>query len=192
MATKKFSDPWLRGLKAAAEGVRDEWYDEAETGLLVTVNPKRRVTFWLYARYPKSDGTFGAPSRRVLGDYSPVDAKRVFKVKKGVLPLTLDEARQKARVWKAMIAAGVDPGMRAAEIEEVEPEAGPETIATVFAEYLKRHVKKRDRRIAEASHWRPCVRLRKSNGFSITISLLISPATSGGATVRSHPLCAAM
>jgi len=143
MATKKFSDPWLRGLKAAAEGMRDEWYDEAETGLLVTVNPKRRVTFWLYARYPKGDGTFGAPSRRVLGDYSPADSKdRIFKVKKGVPALTLDEARQKAREWKAMIAAGVDPGKPADKVGEVEPEAEPDTVATVFAEYLKRHVKK--------------------------------------------------
>lgn len=143
MATKKFSDPWLRGLKAAEKRARDEWYDDAETGLLVTVNLKRRVTFWLYARYPRCDGTFGAPSRRVLGDYSPADAKdRVYIVKKGVSALTLDEARQKARKWKAMIAASIDPGKVVAEIAEAQPETVPETIATVFAEYFKRHVKK--------------------------------------------------
>lgn len=141
MATKKFSDPWLRGLKAAAQGARDEWYDEAETGLLVTVNPKRRVTFWLYARYPTCEGTFGVPSRRVLGDYSPADTKdRVYIVKKGVPALTLDEARQKAREWKALIAGGVDPGRPVAET--AESETLPETIATVFSEYFKRHVKK--------------------------------------------------
>lgn len=142
MATKKFSDPWLRGLKAAVAGGRDEWYDEAETGLLVTVNSKRRVTFWLYARYPKGDGTFGAPSRRVLGDFSPADAKdRIYVVKKGVPSLALDEARQKAREWKAAIAQGVNPNSPVPG-EDVKPEVVLDTVATVFAEYFKRHVMK--------------------------------------------------
>lgn len=143
MANKKFSDPWLRGLRATTRGAREEWYDDGETGLLVTVNPKRRVTFWLYARYPKRGDSYGAPSRRVLGDYCASDAKgRIYVVKKGVAALTLEEARQKARDWKAMIAAGVDPATRTAKGEKKEADAASETIATVFAEYFRRHVKK--------------------------------------------------
>ncbi|MFZ5694289.1 MAG: tyrosine-type recombinase/integrase [Pseudomonadota bacterium] len=140
MATRKFSDPWLRGLKAAAPGTRDEWLDAGESGLTVRVSPKRRISFWLIARYPEGDGTFGNPSRRALGDFRPADAKdRIYIVKKGVTALTLDEARQKAREWKAMIAEGIDPGKPA---QEPEPETEPDTIASVFAEYYKRHVMK--------------------------------------------------
>ncbi|MFC0203358.1 integrase arm-type DNA-binding domain-containing protein [Novosphingobium soli] len=140
MATKKFSDPWLRGLKAAEPGIRDEWMDEIEAGLIVRINPKRRVSFLLMARFPGGDGTTGHASRRVLGDYCPADAKdRVYVVAKGVSRLTLDAARQKAREWKAMIAEGVDPGKPE---PEAEPEVEADTIASVFAEYLKRHVMK--------------------------------------------------
>jgi integrase len=143
MATKKFSDPWLRGLKPAVSGARDEWMDEGEAGLIVRVNPKRRVSFLLMARFPNRDATSGHASRRVLGDYCPADTKgRVFVVAKGVPALTLDDARQKAREWKAMIAAGIDPGTPAVQPTEAGPEAEPDTIATVFAVYFKRHVKK--------------------------------------------------
>lgn len=143
MATKKFSDPWLRGLKAAADGERDEWLDEAETGLAVSVNSKRRVTFWLIGRFPRPDGTSGHPGRRVLGDFCPDDTKdRVFVVKKGVSPLTLDGARQKAREWKAAIAAGIDPGATTCKLGETNAEVEPDTIASVFTEYFKRHVMK--------------------------------------------------
>ncbi|SFG52844.1 Phage integrase family protein [Novosphingobium sp. CF614] len=140
MATKKFTDPWLRGLKAAADGMRDEWLDEAETGLVVTVNSKRRVTFWFIGRFPKADGTSNHPGRRVLGDFCPDDTKdRVYVVKKSVPVLTLDKARQKAREWKAMIADGSDPG-KPTQAEEAEPD--PDTVATVFAEFFKRHAMK--------------------------------------------------
>lgn len=146
MATKKFSDPWLRGLKLPDGETRAEWHDAAETGLLVTVNSKRRVTFSLYARFPRQDGEYGPPSRKVLGDFAPFDSKdRIFVVKKGVPALSLDDARQKAREWKASIAAGVDPSK---PVEQSEPddaapamESSP-TIGEVFAEYYKRHALK--------------------------------------------------
>src|SRR3546814_18624732 len=103
MATKKFSDPWLRGLKAAEPGTRDEWMDEIEAGLIVRVNPKRRVSFLLMARFPGGDGATGHASRRVLGDYFQADAKeRVYVVAKGVSRLQLDAHRQTARAWETM------------------------------------------------------------------------------------------
>ncbi|HEX8214980.1 MAG TPA: site-specific integrase [Allosphingosinicella sp.] len=139
MATKRFTDPWLRGLKAAPEGTREEWLDESETGLVVSVNAKRRVTFWLIGRFPRPDGKAPNPTRRVLGDYRPDDSKdRVFVVKNGVPALTLDAARQKAREWKAMVAGGIDPGAPSAEAAA----PAPDTVGAVFDEYFKRHVKK--------------------------------------------------
>jgi len=157
MATKKFSDPWLRGLRAASPGTRDEWMDEIEAGLIVRVSPKRRVSFLLMARFPDEDGTFGYASRRVIGDFCPTDGRdRVFIVAKGVLPLTLDEARQKAREWKALIAAGTDPGKPTVKAPEVEPD----TIATVFAEYFKRHVMKEGQKDGRG---KPLAPLRSAN-----------------------------
>src|SRR3546814_842122 len=92
------------------------------------------------ARFPGGDGTTGHASRRVLGDYCPADVKdRVYVVAKGVSRLTLDAARQKAREWKAMIAVGTDPGK---PDPGAEPEVKSDTIASVFAEYFKRHVMK--------------------------------------------------
>ena len=70
MARKKFTDPWIRGLKKAAPGTRDLWSDKAETGLSLMVNDKGRVTFLLFTRFPKADGSPGNPSRRVLGTIS--------------------------------------------------------------------------------------------------------------------------
>jgi integrase len=117
--------------------------DKGETGLVVTVNSKRRITFWLIGRYPKLDGTVGHPGRRVLGDFSPSDSKdRIFVVKKGVPTLTLDGARQKAREWKAILAAGLDPSKRVEEPESNVDGEPVSTIAEVFAEYFKRHVMK--------------------------------------------------
>lgn len=158
MATKKFTDPWLRGLRAAANGAREEWLDEAETGLAVTVNSKRRVTFLFIGRFPKADGTSTHPGRRVMGDFCPDDTKdRIYVVKKGVATLTLDEARQKAREWKSMLADGIDPG-RPAQEEEAEPE--PDTIATVFAEFFKRHVMKEGQKDGRG---KPLAPLRSAN-----------------------------
>lgn len=185
MATKKFSDPWIRGLKAAPEGGRDEWHDEAETGLLVTINPKRRVTFWLYARYPKGDGTCGAPSRRVLGDFCPADAKdRIYIVKKGVPALALDEARQKAREWKAAIADGIDPSRPAQPVDE-EPQAVLETIATVFVEFFKRHVMKEGQKDGRG---RPLAPLRSAKEIKRIFDHYILEDLTGNERWRNRPI----
>lgn len=146
MATKKFSDAWLRSLAPAPAGQRREWIDAGGTGLAVTVNAKRRITFSLVARYPRPDGTRGLPTRAVLGDYRPVDTKgQRFEVKAGVPVLTLEEARRKVTAWKEEIAAGRDPrpNPRATDRPQaVVAEPAPDTIGNVFDDYLRRHVKK--------------------------------------------------
>lgn len=186
MATKKFSDPWLRGLKADA-GERSEWYDEAETGLLVTVNAKRRVTFWLYARYPKGSDQAGPPSRRVLGDFAPSDAKdRVFVVKKGLEALSLEAARQKAREWKAAIALGDDPSRPPVDAEaEGAPTNEPESVANVFDEYYKRHVLKEGQKDGQGA---PLAPLRSAGEIKRIFDHYILEDLQGGGQWRDRKI----
>lgn len=184
MATKKFSDPWLRGLKPAEAGSRLEWMDEAEAGLIVRVNPKRRVTFLLMARFPSPDGTVGHASRRVLGDYRPADARdRVYVVAKGVPALTLDAARQKAREWKAAIAAGGDPGKPVTV--DAGPEVEPDTVATVFAEYFKRHVKKEGQK---DNRGKPLAPLRSASEIERIFKRYIFADLEGNERWRDRPI----
>lgn len=146
MAIRKFTDPWIRGLKKAAPGTRDLWSDKAETGLSLMVNDKGRVTFLLFTRFPQADGTPGNPSRRVLGDYQPRDDRgHPRPVKRGVEKLTLEAARAKARQWKAAIANGVDPTKPdpAGDSQEgADDESGAELFESVYGEFMKRHVLK--------------------------------------------------
>ncbi|WP_298399067.1 integrase family protein [Sphingobium sp.] len=183
MATKKFTDPWLRGLKAAADGVRNEWLDEAETGLVVTVNSKRRITFWFIGRFPKADGKSNHPGRRVLGDFCPDDAKdRIYVIKKGVPTLTLDQARQKAREWKAMIADGTDPG-KPVQAEQAVPD--PDTIATVFAEFFKRHVMKEGQKDGRG---KPLAPLRSAKEIKRIFEHYIFADLDGNERWRNRPI----
>ena len=75
MATKKFTDAWLRGLKPAAPRKRYEVFDLGETCLGIRVNDKGRITFNMYARFPSSERGAAQKGRRVLGDYSPDDER---------------------------------------------------------------------------------------------------------------------
>jgi len=187
MATKRFTDPWLRGLKPAAPGSRDEWLDGAEPGLMVRVNSKRRVSFWLIARYPEGDGAFGNPSRRALGDFKPADAKdRVYVVKKGASALTLDEARQLAREWKAMIATGIDPS-RPPTTGQVAPEEQTDTIATVFGEYFKRHVMKEGQKDGRG---KPLAPLRSASEIQRIFDHYIFADLEGTERWRDRPIAA--
>lgn len=180
MATKRFTDPWLRGLKPAPERTRAEWLDEGGTGLLVTVNAKRRITFWLIGRFPKPGGPAGNPARRVLGDYRPDDPKgRVFVVKNGVEALTLDGARQKAREWKASIATGIDPGA---------PVAAPptlDTVAMVFDDFFKRHVEKDGQKDARGN---PVSPLRSAGEIDRIFKHYVLDDPDGAARWRNRPI----
>lgn len=147
MATKKFTDPWLRGLKAADVGKRYEVFDLGETCLGIRVNDKGRVTFNMYARFPTGEDGQPQKGRRVLGDYAPDDDRGNYRPsKRGVEKLTLEAARQKVRDWKGLIARGIDPSL--VQPGEADREGSPaepthiETYESVYDEFVKRHVRK--------------------------------------------------
>lgn len=91
------TDKRLKSLKAAESGSRYEIMDALVPGLGIRVTDKGVRTFMLRARFPggrKQDGESANPTRRALGEYGA---------------LTLEEARDKAREWHALIKKGVDP-----------------------------------------------------------------------------------
>src|SRR5262245_53669448 len=114
--SKRLTD---RGLKALSKAQADSTYDVADSvvpNLIVRVSPKGRKTFVLYTRFPGSS----SPSRRTLGKY-------------GVM--SLEQARDKAREWLALIDKGIDPAEqeRAAEVEQERKRAN--SFRSVFEDF---------------------------------------------------------
>src|SRR5262245_45472028 len=91
MAHKNLNDRTVKALKAAPKGTTQDYWDKGFAGFGVRVSDKGRKTFVLAARYP---GGNGSPTRRKLGVYGPV---------------TLADARDKARAWIKQIEKGIDP-----------------------------------------------------------------------------------
>ena len=106
-----FNDAKIKALRSAPKGKRREYPDTGERGspavpgLVVRVTDRGTKSFVLIARYPgkrsKGEKTKGAtyPERRALGTYPE---------------MSLAEAREKARQWRALIAKEEDP----AEVEK--------------------------------------------------------------------------
>ena len=90
MRQRRLSDRSLKAIKPAASGQR---YDVMETelrGFGIRVTDKGQRTFILFTRYPGSTN----PTRRALGDYPT---------------MSLESARAKAKLWRELIAKGIDP-----------------------------------------------------------------------------------
>lgn len=90
MTKKNLTDRTLKALKPAPTGKRYEIMDSIVPGMGVRVTDKGQKTFMLVARFPGSHN----PTRRALGTYGA---------------LTLEQARQRAREWLALLGQGVDP-----------------------------------------------------------------------------------
>jgi Arm DNA-binding domain len=93
-AKTTLTDRKLKALeqKPAAPGKTYDVADSLVPGLAVRVMPSGARSFVLVARYPDATGKAKNPTRRALGAY-------------GVL--TLEEAREKARVWLRLIERGI-------------------------------------------------------------------------------------
>src|SRR6516225_6576090 len=102
MASKRhLSDRALKALAPAKTGTRYELRDSIVSGFGVRVNDERdpsrpgkagHISFILYTRFPGSR----APTRRALGRYGD---------------LTLEQARDKAALWRVRISKGIDPAV---------------------------------------------------------------------------------
>jgi hypothetical protein len=143
---RHLSDRTLRALAPAKAGTRYELRDSIVAGFGVRVNDERdpsrpgkagHVSFILYTRFPGSK----APTRRALGRYGK---------------LTLEQARDKAAQWRALISRGIDPTVEEERARLAEQRKRANTFAAVP-------------RISSATRYRrsaPAVPLRATSGAS--------------------------
>jgi integrase len=122
MARKRLTDRTLKALKQAMAGSRYDVMDVDVSGLGVRVNDKGLRTFVLIARYRGSKN----PTRRALGEYPT---------------LSLEKAREKARIWRDLIRAGKDPKEEEREENRRQQRRLENSVAAVAEKFLERHVK---------------------------------------------------
>jgi integrase len=100
---KKFTDRFIKSLRAAPKGKRVEHWDTIVHGLGVRVTDRGVKSYVMYRRWPGST----VPTRRKIHEEHATD-------------LPLAKARTIARQWLELLAQGIDPKTkeRAEEIEE--------------------------------------------------------------------------
>jgi integrase len=141
MANKRyFTDRTLRALAPARATKRYEIWDTKLPGFGVRVGddvdkgrPGKagRIAFILYARYPSKPRS---PTRRVLGQYGE---------------LTLEQARDKAADWLALIRKGIDPAVAAEAARQAALRQQDETFAAVAEKFIAHMKRQKERKAAE-------------------------------------------
>jgi integrase len=129
---RALSDRIIGALKAASDGLPYDVRDTTTPGLAVRVMPaaagqKPSKTFTLIARYggPRSN-----PARRSLGRVGTI---------------TLDQAREKARRWLALIAQRTDPGEEEKRITAEAERRRANTVAAIVEDYIDMETPKQRR-----------------------------------------------
>jgi integrase len=106
---KNLTPTLITGLKPAPEGQRYQVMDAQVPGLGVRVTDRGHKTFILRTRYPGRPN----PTRREIGNCADI---------------SLTDAREKARKWRAMVVQGLDPAIE----EERERQEALRKLATTF------------------------------------------------------------
>ncbi len=112
MKPRKLTDRFIKSIKASKPGRRDDYRDSVVPGLAVRVTANAHKSFVLHARFPRSPKVF---TRRILGEFIPDDQPSDDAVGLAPSPATLRQARQRARLWQHLVAAGIDPEWRIEE-----------------------------------------------------------------------------
>lgn len=121
MARTVLTDRFINSEKRNPAKGRADYPDALVPGLALRVTEAGHKSFVLIARYPLSPKN---PTRRALGDRGK---------------LTLEQAREKARVWLALIDKGIDPKIEEARQVAAARRQQSNTFAAVAAEFLDRH-----------------------------------------------------
>jgi len=122
------ADKFVRGLRPAAPGQRDRYWDSKVPGFGVQVTDRGAKSFIVYARIQK------VPVRLFLGDASKMG---------------LAAARKKARAWLDLIEQGVDPREVARQAELAAQRSRRTTFAAVCEAWLAEAVRDQQRKAAE-------------------------------------------
>jgi Arm DNA-binding domain/Phage integrase family/Phage integrase central domain len=118
MGKRVLNDRIIKAIKPAAAGKRVEVWDALVPGLGVRVTDTGTKSFVLVARYGGADN----PARRALGSYGA---------------LTLEQARNKAREWLALIQRGIDPQAEVERQRLAEQRKRAGTFASVCEDYIR-------------------------------------------------------
>ena len=118
------TDRFILSPKRVPPTGRVDFHDALVPGLSLRVTSTGHRSFNLIARFPANPKH---PTRRALGTYGAI---------------TLDEARQQAREWLALIRRGTDPKIHAAKAKAAEQRKNAATFGAVAAAFIDRHVSK--------------------------------------------------
>ncbi|SFK22009.1 site-specific integrase [Methylocapsa palsarum] len=122
MAKKELTDRFLKSIKPAKPGKRVIHMDTREPQLGVRVTEKSTPanvgSFVLVARFPSSPN----PTARRIGDYPD---------------MSLSEAREKAREWRALISKGIDPKTAAEAAKRAEERKRLDTFGAAWLVYAE-------------------------------------------------------
>jgi integrase len=121
MAKINLTDRFIGSPGRAPTTGRKDYSDAQVPGLSLRVTAAGHKSFVLIARYPLNPKN---PTRRALGDYGKI---------------TLEQAREKARSWLALIGKGIDPKVEDARQKAEAGRRQINTFAAVAAEFLDRH-----------------------------------------------------
>jgi integrase len=123
MTKRALTDRTIKSLanKPAKPGQTYDVLDAIVPGLAVRVMPSGLCSFILVTRFPGRKN----PTRRSMGTYGAI---------------TLDTAREKARVWLDLIRRGIDPRVEEERRRGEETRKQAHTFASVAEQFIKVHV----------------------------------------------------
>jgi integrase len=167
------TDRFIKSRRPAEPGTRDEYPDAIVPGLALRVTDKGSKSFVLIARYPKHPKN---PTRRAIGRYGAIG---------------LEDARQRARQWLALIDRGIDPEIENARERAAACQKQTNTFGAVVDAYLDgpasklRHAKQA-RTIIESEFKRrwaalPIVDIRRKD-----VAAAIEAIVNRGAPYQAH------
>jgi integrase len=155
----QLTDRSIRALKPARDGKPYDVRDDAVSGLRVRVMGSGYLSFVLLARFPRNKQA----ARRALGVYAPLSPAEESNAKSAYEKLAKEErrhlsldaymlrtygavtlagARERARQWKQMIQAGIDPAVEEERQRQAKIRAQRTTFAAVAEEYIAKKVAK--------------------------------------------------
>jgi integrase len=125
MTKRALTDRAIKSLerKPAKPGKTYDVADALVPGLAVRVMPSGQRSFVLVTRFPGRTN----PTRRALGTYGAI---------------TLDTARERARMWLDLIRRGIDPQVEEERQRTAELRKQAHTFAAVAEEFIRVHVSK--------------------------------------------------
>jgi integrase len=171
----RLTDRKLQSLKR--QGKRYDVKDSDVPGFGVRVSESGARTFVLIARYPGSNN----PTRRAIGEYPA---------------MSLEAARDRARVWRDMLRRGIDPKIAEEDARRAELRKQATTFGAVAEDYIQIRVKGQ-RRVVETEReirkeligpWgdRPITSITRADVVALVDAITLRPAPYTAHIVLGH------